>query len=230
MAALATGGSNPDVSLLYRINGLAESTPGWLDRILGIVGEYGILLGLVLLVLWCWRGARRQGEAAAVESFTALVWTPLAAGLALLVNVPLREFVGRPRPFKSHEGLDVLAPGKSDFSFVSDHATLAMALGVGLFVANRRLGLVGIGLALLEGLFRVFMGVHYPTDVVGGLALGTAVVLLLAPLALALLSPVVRAVARTPRLRLLVRSRRVERLPAMDLSQDQGASERGLAA
>ncbi|MCJ1680725.1 phosphatase PAP2 family protein [Streptomyces sp. APSN-46.1] len=209
MAGLTTGGPNVDVSLLYEINGLARHAPSGLDRAVGLIGEYGILLALVLLVLWCWRGARRQDEATAVETFAALVWAPLAAGIALLVNIPLRELVGRPRPFRQHAGLEVLEPGlgKSDFSFVSDHATLAMALGVGLFIANRKLGFIGIGLALLEGACRVYMGVHYPTDVIGGLALGTAVVLLLAPLAMALLTPVVRAVARSPRVGRLVRAK-----------------------
>ncbi|MET9856766.1 phosphatase PAP2 family protein [Streptomyces sp. NPDC006450] len=211
MAGLTTGGPNVDVSLLYEINGLARQAPGWLDRTVAVLGEYGILLTLVLLVLWCWRGARRQDEPAAVESFAALVWAPLAAGAALLLNVPLREFVGRPRPAAQHGGVEVLDPGAGidpgAFSFVSDHTTLAMALGVGLFVAHRGLGSLGIGLALLEGFTRVYMGLHYPTDVIGGLALGTAVVLLLAPLAMALLTPAVRAVARSPRLGVLVRSR-----------------------
>ncbi|MFE3609931.1 phosphatase PAP2 family protein [Streptomyces goshikiensis] len=209
MAGLTTGGPNVDVSLLYAINGLSRHVPNGLGRALGLVGEYGILLALVLLVLWCWRGARRQDETTAAESFAALVWAPLGAGIALLVNVPLRGFVGRPRPFVQHTGLEVLEPGLSttDFSFVSDHSTLAMALGVGLFIANRRLGFIGIGLALLEGLSRVYMGVHYPTDVIGGYALGTAVVLLFAPLAMALLTPVVRAVARSPRAGRLVRAK-----------------------
>ena len=51
------------------------------------------------------------------------------------------------------------------------------------------------------------MGVHYPTDVIGGFALGTAVVLLLSPLAMALLTPVVAAVERSPRVGWLVRAR-----------------------
>jgi undecaprenyl-diphosphatase len=194
MAGLADTGSNPDVDLLYDINGLAKDAPHWFDRVMEFVGEYGLLVAMVLLVVWCWWSVRRRGGEEAAPSVAALVWTPLAAAIAVLVNVPIRGFVERPRPFLVHQGLDVLVPGKTDYSFVSDHATITMAMGVGLFVANRRFGLVGIGLALLEGFCRVYMGVHYPTDVVGGFALGTAVALLLSPLAMALLTPVLKAV------------------------------------
>lgn len=209
MAVLAESGSNPDVELLYDINGLAKDAPGWFDRIMEFVGEYGLLLAMVLLVLGCWWSVRRRGGEDAAPSVAALVWAPLAAGLAVLVNVPIRGFVERPRPFRDHRGLDVLVGGKTDFSFVSDHATITMALGVGLFVANRRFGLAGIGLALLEGFCRVYMGVHYPTDVIGGFALGTAVVLLLSPPATALLTPLMRAVERSPRAGRLIRRRPV---------------------
>ncbi|MFD3531791.1 phosphatase PAP2 family protein [Streptomyces sp. NPDC058664] len=209
MAGLASDGSNPDVSLLYDINGLAKAAPPWFDRVMEFVGEYGIMLAMALVCLWCWWSVRRRGTLAdSVSAVAGLVWAPLAAGVALLVNVPIRDFVERPRPFKDHQGLDVLVDGKTDFSFVSDHATLAMALGVGVFVAHRGFGLAAIGLALAEGFARVYMGVHYPTDVIGGFALGTAVALLLAPLALALLTPVVSAVARSVRCAGLVRSRR----------------------
>ncbi|MBV7696877.1 phosphatase PAP2 family protein [Streptomyces sp. TRM70350] len=212
MAGLAQSGSNPDVELLYDINGLAKDAPRWFDRGVEFVGEYGLLLAMVLLVLWCWWTVRRRrgisGEEAA-GSVAALVWAPLAAGIAVLVNVPIRGFVERPRPFLQHEGLEVLISGKTDFSFVSDHATIAMALGVGLFVAHRTFGLVGIALALVEGFCRVYMGVHYPTDVVGGFALGTAVALLLSPVAMALLTPMMKAVERSPRAGWLVRRRSV---------------------
>ncbi|MFC9281378.1 phosphatase PAP2 family protein [Streptomyces collinus] len=207
MAVLAESGSNPDVGLLYDINGLAKDAPHWFDRVMEFVGEYGLLVAMVLLVLWCWWSVRRRGGEDAASSVAALVWAPLAAGLAVLVNVPIRGFVERPRPFVDHRGLDVLVSGKTDFSFVSDHATITMALGVGLFVAHRRFGLVGIGLALLEGFCRVYMGVHYPTDVVGGFALGTAVALLLSPLAMALLTPLAKAVERSPRAGRLIRAR-----------------------
>ena len=207
MAGLAESGSNPDVELLYDINGLAKDAPHWFDRVMEYVGEYGVLLGLVLAVLWCWWTVRRRGAEDAASSVAALVWAPLAAGIAVLVNVPIRGFVERPRPFNDHQGLEVLVSGKTDYSFVSDHATIAMALGVALFVANRKFGLVGIGLALLEGFCRVYMGVHYPTDVVGGFALGTAVALLLSPLAMALLTPLMSAIERSPRAGWLIRAR-----------------------
>ncbi|MET8248560.1 phosphatase PAP2 family protein [Streptomyces sp. NPDC005202] len=208
MAGLAASGSNPDVDLLYDINGLAKDAPHWFDRAMEYVGEYGLLLAMGLLVLWCWWSVRRRGGEDAASSVAALVWAPLAAGIAVLVNVPIRGFVERPRPFLDHQGLDVLVSGKTDYSFVSDHATITMAMGVGLFVANRKFGLVGIGLALLEGFCRVYMGVHYPTDVIGGFALGTAVALLLSPPAMALLTPVMKAVEGASWGGRLIRARR----------------------
>ncbi|GAB2794753.1 phosphatase PAP2 family protein [Streptomyces chlorus] len=199
MAGLADSGSNPDVDLLYDINGLAKAAPPWLDRIMEFVGEFGLLFALLALVMWCWWGVRKRGGEDAAPTVAALVWAPLAAGIAVLVNVPIREFVERRRPFLDHEGLEVLVEGKTDYSFVSDHATLCMALAVGLFLANRRLGIIGLLFGVVGGFIRVYMGVHYPTDVVGGLALGTAVALLLSPPAMALLTPLMRSVEQSRR-------------------------------
>ncbi|WP_433549456.1 phosphatase PAP2 family protein [Streptomyces sp. CA-294286] len=202
------GSSNPDVSLLYDINGIAADAPVWVDRVMEYVGEYGIMLGLVLVAVWCWWRGRSRGTAEdSAASAAAIVWAPLAAGIALLINIPIRGFVERPRPFLDHKGLEVLVQGKTDFSFVSDHSTAAMAIAVGVFMADRKWGLVGIALAVAEGFCRVYMGVHYPTDVVGGFALGTAVTLLLAPLAMMALNPVVAAFSRWGATRSLVRSR-----------------------
>ncbi|WP_018548498.1 phosphatase PAP2 family protein [Streptomyces sp. LaPpAH-108] len=206
-AVLAESGSNPDVELLYDINGLAKAAPHWFDRVMEFVGEYGLPVAMVLLILGCWLSVRRRGGREAAPAVAALVWAPLAAALAVVVNAPIRNFVERPRPFVDHQGLDVLIAGKSDFSFCSDHATITMAMAVGLFVANRRFGMAGIAIALLEGFCRVYMGVHYPTDVIGGFALGTAVALLLSPPATALLTPLIKAIERSPRAGRLVRAR-----------------------
>ncbi|UYQ63024.1 phosphatase PAP2 family protein [Streptomyces peucetius] len=238
MAGLAADGLNPDVGLLYDINGLAKDAPAWFDRTMEFVGEYGIMLAMVLVVLWCWWSVRRRGTAEeSVSAVAGLIWTPLAAGIALLINIPIRGFVERPRPFLDHEGIEILVKGKTDYSFVSDHATIAMAIAAGLFIAHRRFGLAALGLAVAEGFCRVYMGVHYPTDVIGGFALGTAAALLLAPLALALLTPLVSAIAASRHFGWVVRSKRAaagtapraETLGIPDPRAD-GPGENGLAA
>jgi undecaprenyl-diphosphatase len=197
---------NPDVELLYEINGLAKDAPTWADRVMEYIGEYGIAVGLVVLAVWAWWGVTRKRESRdeALVGFAGLIWAPLAALIALAVNIPIRGFVERPRPFLEHKGVEVLVEGKTDFSFVSDHATLTMAIAVGIFMVQRKPGLVAIALAVLEGFCRVYMGVHYPTDVIGGLALGTAVALLLAPVAMWALTPLVRALAGNARIETLL--------------------------
>ncbi|MER0246613.1 phosphatase PAP2 family protein [Streptomyces sp. HSW2009] len=193
LAAEVREGSNPDVSLLYDINGWARDAPHWCDRVMEFVGEFGVVFALVALLFGAWWSARKRSDAASATA--GLLWAPLAAGIALLANIPIRNFVERPRPFKDHQRVVALVDGKSDYSFVSDHATLVAAIAVAIFMVNRKYGVFALFIALVAGFCRVYMGVHYPTDVVGGFALGTAVALLLAPLAMMLLTPLASAVA-----------------------------------
>ncbi|GAA1901343.1 phosphatase PAP2 family protein [Streptantibioticus ferralitis] len=214
MNELAFDGQNPDVGLLYNINDLARNSPGWLDHTVEFLGEYGLIAAMALLALWSWwRVARRQGDDAP-SAVAGVLWSGLAAAIAVLLNIPVRGLVQRSRPYVDHPRLDLLIHGGSDFSFVSDRSALTMAVGVGLFMVNRRAGLTGIALAMLEGFTRVFVGVHYPTDVIGGFALGTATALLLAPLAMLLLGPLMTALGRT-RAGALVRSAKPVRKPAV---------------
>lgn len=234
--AEAGNGTGPDVSLLYDINNLSKAAPPWFDRIMGFVGEYGIMFGLVAVGLWGWWSVRRRGSAEdSVTAVAALAWAPLAAAVAIVINIPIRGFVERPRPFVDHEGLEVLVLGKTDYSFVSDHSTMAMAIAVGIFLAHRALGYAALALALTEGFLRVYMGVHYPSDVIGGFALGTAATLLLAPLAMALLTPLVAAIAGS-RAGWLVRSNVLDRdggrARALGIPEPrtEGTGEKDLAA
>jgi undecaprenyl-diphosphatase len=93
----------------------------------------------------------------------------------------------------------------TDFSFPSDHAVMAGSATAGLFLVNRRLGLVSLVLALLMAFTRVYVGAHFPGDVLAGLLLGAAVslggFLLLRPVLLR----IVGGLTRTP-LRPLVTS------------------------
>ena len=187
--------TNPDLGLLYAVNGLAKSSPQWLDHLVSWIGEYGILIGLAMLGLVGWLQARRRQDAPV--AIAGLLWVPLSVA-AELANLPIAAIVDRPRPFVDHPGLLVLVDGKAGtHSFVSDHSTMTMAVAVSLFLVNRKLGWIAGGLALLQGFCRMFMGVHYPTDVIGGYALAVAVVLLLAPIAMAVLVPFCHALGRT---------------------------------
>jgi len=66
----------------------------------------------------------------------------------------------------------VLVDKTTDFSFPSDHATAAGAVAVGLLFANRRWGIAACVLAVLMAFTRVYVGAHYPEDVLAGIALG----------------------------------------------------------
>src|ERR1044072_8536343 len=107
MAVLAESGSNPDVDLLYDINGLAKDAPHWFDRVMEFVGEVGIVIGLARVGLGAWWSVGKRPEDAP-SAVAGLMWAPLAAGLALIANIPIRGFVQRPRPFMDHQGLEVL--------------------------------------------------------------------------------------------------------------------------
>ncbi|MFF4651869.1 phosphatase PAP2 family protein [Streptomyces sp. NPDC001380] len=229
MPTLQADGSNPDVGLLYDVNGLARDAPGWVDTAVSWVGEYGILLGLLALCATAWLRSRRRPDAPAAVA--AVLWAPLAAGVAEVLNIPVRALVARPRPFVDHTGLDVLVSGKNDFSFASDHATMTMAVAVALLLVERRLGLLALLFALLEGFCRMYMGVHYPSDVLGGYALGTAVVLLLAPLATAVLVPLCRSVSRSAARPLVAAAPgRRERPAAAPYDSGSGRPGSGMAA
>ncbi|SHN13621.1 phosphatase PAP2 family protein [Actinacidiphila paucisporea] len=196
MAEVASDSTNPDITLLRSINDLAKQAPHGVDRAVEVAGGYGLVALTALLAGWCWwRVARRSADAAAAVA--GVVWACLAAGAALLLNIPVRALVRRPRPYVDHDGLDVLVRGHHTAAFVSDHVALTAAVAVGLFMVSRKAGAAAIGLALAEGFAQVYVGAHYPTDVIGGFALGAATVLLLAPLGLALLTALTTRLTRT---------------------------------
>jgi undecaprenyl-diphosphatase len=111
-------------------------------------------------------------------------WTDPRAALAALgaavaaeaIARPLAMVIARPRPFPAHPHLIYLMEGPSfDFSFPSDGAVASFAIAAALIVHHRKLGLAAYGLALLVVFDRLAVGAHYPSDVLGGLLLGSAV-------------------------------------------------------
>ncbi|WP_405585231.1 phosphatase PAP2 family protein [Streptomyces sp. NBC_01190] len=229
MAEVANDSVNPDISLLRAINDIAGRVPHGVNRVAEILGEYGLLVLIGMVSCWCWwRVARRSPDAP--EAVAGVLWALAAGGLALLLNIPVRELVQRPRPSVDYDGLEVLGSAGHHYAFVSDGAALAAAVAVGLFMVSRRLGAAALAIAFLQGLSDLYLGVHYPTDVFGGFALGAATALLLAPLGLALLTALTRFVART-RLSFLVRRTGAGPVPSEGTPLPrQRADDKGLAA
>lgn len=163
-----------DYSLYKSINGLSGSAVP--DEIFRFVAErFPIVLGalIALLFLIPWRHRREQRRCGAV-------FGTVAAALALLINQPISHAVGRLRPYIAHPATAHLLIARShDASFPSDHATGGFALACGMFLYDRVAGTVLFLLAALLAVARVYVGTHYPSDVVGGAAIGTAVALLL---------------------------------------------------
>jgi undecaprenyl-diphosphatase len=110
----------------------------------------------------------------------AAVAAGLSAGLALAIGKVISDLVDRARPFVADPGGVHLFSGHvADGSFPSDHATAAFAIAVAILLRKRGWGIFALVAAAVLSVGRVAIGVHYPSDVLGGAALGTAAALVL---------------------------------------------------
>ncbi|MFF5176805.1 phosphatase PAP2 family protein [Micromonospora sp. NPDC000316] len=137
-----------------------------------------LLLGALLLVAALSRLAGGRHDRA-----VALV-APLPTILAYAGSEALKTVVDEDRPCRNI-GRAIIAgtcPPPGDWSFPSNHATVAGALAVTTLLLSRRLGLLALPLAALAAFSRVFVGVHYPHDVIAGVLLGALVAVVLTPL------------------------------------------------
>ena len=159
-----------DYSLYRTVNGLSgESLPDHLFRFLAndLPAILVVLVALTFLAPW---GARRSGRRSGAVLATA------SAGLALLLNQPISHLVDRTRPYLAHPAHAHLLIARShDPSFPSDHATGAFALALGIWLYDRAMGTLMLVLAALLSFSRVYVGTHYPGDVVAGALIGMAV-------------------------------------------------------
>ncbi|TNC20062.1 phosphatase PAP2 family protein [Amycolatopsis alkalitolerans] len=173
MSAVLTGDGGLDGALLRDVNTFARATP-WLHGLMYGYATYGVALFALLLVAGWWN-ARRTGDPA---RFAAASWAGLGTIVAVGINQPIVGAIHEARPYTATHGLLVLADRTSDFSFPSDHATMAGAVAAGLFLARRRtLAWIATVAALAIAFARVYIAAHYPQDVAAGLVLGAVVVL-----------------------------------------------------
>lgn len=176
----------------YRsVTGAVADAPPWVGTALEVTTEGTlVVLGLLLVLVW-WLAVRR-GDAHGVGA-TIVIGAGTVAAYA--VSEALKLVVDEERPCRAVWGAGVAiaeCPAPGDWSFPSNHATLAAGLAVGLAVLRPRLAAVTLPLAGAAALLRVTVGVHYPHDVIAGAVLAAAVVV---PVLLAFTPPVTRLVS-----------------------------------
>lgn len=162
-----------DHAILRAIHNFTVATGGFFDffmKFISFLGEEGICLILLGLLLFCFKKTKRQG--------TCILFA-IACG-AVITNILLKNIVARPRPFADEARAFyawwqyIGAPHASKNSFPSGHTTSAMAAMTALFLTtNKKYSWTAFIFAALMGLSRMYLMVHYPTDVLGGLIAGT---------------------------------------------------------
>ena len=132
-------------------------TPFWRAvTFLGNGGWFWILCAVVLLAV---PKTRKTGYAAALS---------LIFG-AIVTNLLLKNIVARPRPFAEIAALIPMITKPKDFSFPSGHTTASFAVAlVMLRILPKKFGIPAVVLAALVAFSRLYLGVHYPTDVLAG--------------------------------------------------------------
>jgi undecaprenyl-diphosphatase len=164
-----------DWSVLHSLNDFLFHHDGVEDPLLFYVNVSEALFAATLVIIFlAARGPRfaewRRASVAAV----------LSAGLALAVGKVISELVDRSRPFVADpHGVHLFSGHAADPSFPSDHATAAFAIAVAIVLRKRGWGIVALVAATVLSIGRVAIGIHYPSDVLAGAALGAAAALAL---------------------------------------------------
>ena len=138
------------------------------DFVMPLISKLGNggIIWLVLSGLLCVFPKYRK---ASVTMLTALALD------VLLCNVMLKPLVGRMRPFTVNTGVELLINAPKDFSFPSGHTAASFAAAFALLFVKNKLWIPSMILASLIAFSRLYLYVHYPTDVLAGILLGLIV-------------------------------------------------------
>jgi undecaprenyl-diphosphatase len=134
----------------------------WLMPYITIVGNGGwlwIVVSVVFLI-------RKKTRAVGVGLLISLVLS------SFLGNLILKPWVGRIRPFEAEGIMELLIPPPGGFSFPSGHAISSFGVATTLWRNNSKMGRWAFLMASLIAFSRLYLYVHYPTDVLAGLFLG----------------------------------------------------------
>lgn len=153
-----------DNALLDWIQTLRTPFGDWLMPAVSSLGNAGLMWIALCAALLCFRKTRRAGVAMA-----AALLVNLAA-----CNLVLKPLVGRIRPFEANAFTGLLIAPPGDPSFPSGHTAASFAAAAALWRYHRKGGAAAFALAGLMGLSRLYLYVHYPSDVLAGALTGAA--------------------------------------------------------
>lgn len=157
-----------EFGILYFLQSL--HTP-WLDvfmKEITSLGDHGIFWIVTGVILLCFRKTKIMG---------LCVILSLAAGF-LVGNTFLKNVIARERPCWIDSSVPLLIHNPRDYSFPSGHTLASFEGAVSIWLYNRKWGTAALILAALIGFSRMYLFVHFPTDVLGGLILGVLIAFL----------------------------------------------------
>lgn len=101
-----------------------------------------------------------------------ILYAGISAGVTLFINRIIQLFYFKPRPFIFHR-VRLLIPSKNNSSFPSKHTALAFAVATSVLFHQRFIGSIMWLLAILTGFSRIWVGHHYPFDIIGSAVIGS---------------------------------------------------------
>lgn len=125
---------------------------------------YATLWFVLAAVLMCFERQRKVGVAIIVSVMVAYI----------VCDLVLKPLVGRERPCDLAD-FEMLVPVPGTYSFPSGHTMSSFAAATAIFIFHRRAGIVAYVFAAMVGLSRMYLFVHWPTDVVAGAVIGIIV-------------------------------------------------------
>ncbi|MEU6443171.1 phosphatase PAP2 family protein [Streptomyces sp. NPDC047046] len=168
---LAFDGSRIDGSLFLTITDFARHT-AWANGPMEWWTNAGLGVFAVLAVLGWWRARRRDARAMSLA-----LAAPVSVAVAFAAAEVVKKIMAEPRPCRSLPRAFVFekCPVPTDYAFPSGHTTTAAATVAALFLLDRRLSAVAGIFAVFEAFSRVYVGGHYPHDVLGSALLALPV-------------------------------------------------------